>query len=60
MGLTLLPRLIVIAHWNAGFFDVLAVVLENEQARQRTHGSTARDPAVNDATPAYPDPELHG
>ena len=49
MGLTLLPRLIVIAHWHAGFFDALAVVLEDEQARQRAHGSTGREPVVNGA-----------
>lgn len=63
MGLTLLPRLIVIAHWNAGFFDALAVVLENEQARQRTNGSTIREIAATnggDVVPAYPEPNLNG
>ena len=46
MGLALLPKLIVITRWNAGFFEALAVVLENEQARQLTQGSKARESVV--------------
>jgi len=51
MGLTLLPKLIVITRWNAGLFEALAVVLENEQARQLTQGSKVREFVVaNGAT----------
>ncbi len=63
MGLTLLPKLIAIAHWSAGSFNALAVVLENEQARQLTPGSTIREFATKngvDLVPAYPDPNRNG
>ena len=63
MGLTLLPRLIVLAHWNAGFFDALAVVLEDERARQLTHGSTIREFVVTngaEVVPANPEPNRNG
>src|ERR1700689_5314312 len=48
IGLRLLPKLIAITHWYAGFFDALAVALEHEQSRQLSGGSAVSDSVCGD------------
>ena len=55
MGLSLLPKLIALTHWNAGLFQALAVTLEHERSRQLTECSAideSLDRAACDVVPA--------